>query len=201
MPRKRLRRLLAKVRDVRSERSLRVFGALLHNGNLWHLNRTSVAWAVSVGLFMAFVPVPFQMVLAAAAAIVIGCNLPIAVVMVWVSNPLTMTPLFFAAYKLGAWLLEQTPRAVQFEFSFGWLWTKLEDIWQPLLLGCLIMGIASAALGHLLVRLIWRIHVAQSWRERRRRRAARAGGTVSTPPGRATDGAEMAAAERRRSQG
>lgn len=180
MPRKRLRRLLARVRDIRSERSLRVFGRLLHNANLWHLNRYSVAWAVSVGLFVAFVPVPFQMVLAAATAIVIGCNLPIAVVMVWFSNPITMPPLFFAAYKLGAWLLDETPRSVRFEISFEWLMTKLDDIWQPLLLGCFVMGLAAAIAGHAAVRLIWRIHVRQSWHERRRRRARNTPVTEST---------------------
>ncbi len=180
MPRKRLRRVLARARDVRSERSLRVFGRLLHDANLWHLNRYSVAWAVSVGLFVAFVPVPFQMVLAAAAAIVIGCNLPIAVVMVWFSNPITMPPLFFAAYKLGAWLLDETPRRVRFEMSFEWLMTKLDDIWQPLLLGCLIMGLAAALAGHAAVRVIWRIHVRQSWHARRRRRGPNAASTGST---------------------
>lgn len=182
MPRTHLRNLLARLRDVRSERSLRLFGRLLHNANLWHLNRYSVSWAVSVGLFVAFVPVPFQMVLAAAAAILIGCNLPIAVVMVWFSNPITMPPLFFAAYKLGSWLLDMTPRRVQFEMSFEWLMTRLDDIWQPLLLGCFIMGFAAALAGHAAVRIIWRIHVRQSWHARRRRRAHRATGSTDRSP-------------------
>ena len=94
MPRKFLRRFLPAAHQIRREGTLKVFGALLHNPNLWHLNRNSVAGAVSVGLFIAFVPAPGQMVLAAAAAIAVGRNLPIAVLMVWVSNPLTMPPLF-----------------------------------------------------------------------------------------------------------
>jgi uncharacterized protein (DUF2062 family) len=187
---KRIRHLLSGVRDVRSDRSLRLFGRLLHNANLWHLNRYSVSWAVSVGLFIAFVPLPFQMVLAAAAAIVIGCNLPISVVMVWFSNPITIPPLFYAAYKLGAWLLNQPARQIRFEMSIHWLMSKLDDIWQPLLLGCLLMGLAAALIGHAAVRIIWRIHVVQSWRERQaRHRALTASRGRSSPTSHRADAA------------
>lgn len=174
MPRKILRRFLPSARQFREERHLKLFGELLHDPNLWHLNRNSVAGAVSIGLFMGFVPVPFQMLLAAAAAIGVGRNLPIAVLMVWVTNPVTMPPIFFAAYKLGAWLLNETPRAIQFEMSFQWLFTKLGDIWEPFLLGCATLGIFSAALGNVAVRLLWRLHVIRNWRERKEKRAKRA---------------------------
>jgi hypothetical protein len=165
-----LRRLLPFTRNIRGDRKLsRIFGRLLHDPNLWHLNRYSVAWGVSVGLFMAFVPVPFQMLLAIAAAVMISANIPVAVVLVWVSNPITVAPLFFAAYKLGAWLLAETPEKIKFEISIDWVVTQLVEIWQPFLLGCFVLGLASAAIGHVAVRIIWRIHVVQSWQLRGRR--------------------------------
>ena len=69
MPRKALKRILARFHSPEGEHRLRrLFGELLHNNDLWHLNRYSVSWGVSVGLFVAFVPVPFQMPLAAAMA-------------------------------------------------------------------------------------------------------------------------------------
>lgn len=174
MPRRILRRVLPSARQIRDEGHLKLFGDLLHNPNLWHLNRNSVAGAVSIGLFMAFVPVPFQMVLAAAAAIAVGRNLPIAVVMVWVTNPVTMPPIFFAAYKTGAWLLDETPKIIQFEISFRWLFTKLGDIWEPFLLGCAVLATFTAALGNVAVRLLWRLQVIRNWRERKDRREKRA---------------------------
>lgn len=180
MPRKALKRILARFRPPEGDHRLRkLFGELLHNPDLWHLNRYSVAWGVSVGLFIAFVPVPFQMPLAAAAAIVIGCNLPISLSLVWVSNPITIPPLFYAAYKTGAWILGQAPHNVEFELSREWLLNELGAIWEPFLLGCLVLGIAFAIIGHIAVRIIWRIHVMSSWRERRRRREAR----TKMPPG------------------
>ena len=165
-----LRRLLPFTRNIRGDRELsRIFGRLLHDPNLWHLNRYSVAWGVSVGLFMAFVPVPFQMLLAIAAAVMISANIPVAVVLVWVSNPITVAPLFFSAYKFGAWLLAETPEKIKFEISIDWVVTQLVEIWQPFLLGCFVLGLASAAIGHVAVRIIWRIHVVQSWQLRGRR--------------------------------
>ena len=103
MPRRYLRQILPTPRRLRDAGAVRLFGRAIHNPDLWHLNRHSVALAVAVGLFMAFmpVPVPVQMILAAAGAIMLGCNLPIAVVIVWVSNPVTMPPLFLPLTSSG----------------------------------------------------------------------------------------------------
>ena len=162
MPRRYLKQILPNPRRIREEGAVRLFGRALQNPNLWHLNRHSVAAAVAVGLFTAFMPVPVQLLLAAAGAVALGCNLPVSVVVVWISNPITMPPIFFAAYKFGAWLLNETPKAVHFEMSVDWLLTKLVDIWQPFLLGCFALGIATAAVGYVTVQIIWRIHVIQS---------------------------------------
>lgn len=171
MLRHKLRRLLPANSNLARHPTLRkVLGAVLDNASLWHLNRNSIAWAVSVGLFMAFVPVPWQMVLAAGAAAVIGCNLPISVALVWISNPITMPPMFYACYKFGAWVLGLPPRPFSFELSFDWLLGELGAIWQPFLLGCFLTGLICAVLGHIAVRVIWRIHVIHQWRERRCRR-------------------------------
>ena len=166
-----LRKVLPRARDIHGHGSLRsVFGRLLLSPGLWHLNRGSVAWAVSIGLFLAWAPVPFQMVLAAGVAIVVRCNLPVAVALVWISNPVTVAPLFFAAYKLGGWMLDIPHGDFRIELSLRWLLEELGKVWEPLLLGCLVMGIASAVLGQIVLRLIWRAHVLVSWRGRRLRR-------------------------------
>ena len=180
-----LRKMLPRARDIHGHGSLRsVFGRLLLSPDLWHLNRGSVAWAVSIGLFLAWAPVPFQMVLAAGAALVARCNLPAAVAMVWVSNPVTVAPLFYAAHKLGERMLDRPPGDFRIELSLRWLFEELGKVWEPLLLGCLVMGVASAILGQILIRLVWRAHTVVSWRDRRIRRRRRddaAAADVSSP--------------------
>lgn len=174
MARRVIRKYLPRLEWVRTHRHLRFLGERLHEPNLWHLNRASVSKATAVGLFMAFVPMPFQMVPAALAAIAFRANLPIAVALVWVTNPFTMPPIFYFCYEIGAWLLQTPAREIAFEISFAWLNTELHRVWQPLLLGSMLVAIATAGLGYYGVQALWRRHVLRDWEQRRRRKAARA---------------------------
>ncbi|MDX8406561.1 MAG: DUF2062 domain-containing protein [Mariprofundus sp.] len=162
-----MKRYMPDHETIRSHKCLRCFGTLLHKPSLWHLNRHSVATAFAVGLFFAFVPVPFQMVLAAGGAIMFNGNLPISVAMVWLTNPLTMPPIFYTAYLIGAWILDVPSTAFNFDdLSLEWLHSGLLSVWQPFLLGCLIMSVISALLGYVGMRLAWRTVVINRWRHR-----------------------------------
>lgn len=172
MPRKLIRRYLPDHKKIREHKHLRCFGTLLHDPNLWHLNRRSVSGAVFVGVICAWIPVPFQMIIAAAAAILVRVNLPIAVGLVWITNPLTMPPMFYFAYKLGAWTLGTPTHEFNFELSFDWLMAELGQIGGPFLLGCFMVGLTSAILSYFVVQLFWRFHVFQYIKKRRLRKRA-----------------------------
>ena len=171
MPKKFIKRYMPDHEKIRKNKQLnKVFGTLLHAPNLLHLNRRSVSMAFFVGLFTAFVPLPSQMILAAAAAIIIRCNLPISVGLVWVSNPITMPPIFYFAYKVGTLILDSPEHEFSIELSWKWLGTELSVIWEPFLLGCAICGIIFGALGYILIRLLWRLHILHHIRERKKKR-------------------------------
>lgn len=174
MPKKLLRRFMPDHRLIRDHRHLQFLGQMLHHPHLWHLNRHSVAGAFSVGLFVAFIPLPFQMVIAAIMAILFHTNLPISVMLVWVSNPITMPALFYFAYITGAWILDVAIQRVTFELSLNWIMNNLGTIWQPFLLGCLLLGISSALLGNILMRYLWRRKVLRNWELRKKRRQQKA---------------------------
>jgi uncharacterized protein (DUF2062 family) len=173
MPKHTLKQFAPSPARLREIRSLRFLGEWIYEPNLWHINRYSAAMAFFVGLFTAFLPVPGQMVIAAFAALVLHCNLPLSVGLVWVTNPITMPAIFYLAYQVGALLLEVPVREVQFELSVAWLQSSLGAIWQPLLLGCLLCGTLFGALGYFVIMMLWRIHVAHKWHKRRKARAAR----------------------------
>lgn len=158
---------------IRDEMSFSIFGELIHDRNLWHMNRRSVAGAFAIGLFSAFIPIPFQMLLAAGLAIIFRCNLPISVALVWVTNPITMPPLFFLAYKIGAWLTNVHLGPFEFELSLHWLFTELRDRWRPFLAGCLFMGALTGSIGYIAARIIWRFYVVSFWKNRRLRKLRR----------------------------
>ncbi len=129
-----------------------------------------------MGLFWAFIPIPFQMVVAAATAIPARVNLPISVALVWITNPLTMPPMFYSTYLVGTWILGEPMQEVEFELTVEWLMNSLGGIWQPLYLGSLLCATAAAFVGYTFIRGYWRWHVISQLKKRRKRQQA-----VSTP--------------------
>lgn len=150
-------------KDVLAHRYLQIFGDTLHNPNLWHFNRRSVANATAIGLFCAFLPMPFEMVAAALGAILFSGNLPLAVAWVWISNPVTWIPLYTPAYLLGSWILDKAPTGGQVTMSV------LIESYAALWLGCLIIAPIAAACGWLIVHQLWRLRVRSDRADRVKR--------------------------------
>ena len=167
------KRYLPAHHHFKEHKHLRHFGDLLHAPDLWHLTRRSTAGGVAAGLFCAFIPVPVQMFIAAGLAILFGVNLPLAVICVWVTNPVTFAPIFFFAYQIGTWLLGEPIKHYAFELSFHWLTESLVLIWKPLLLGCFILGVVSALIGYVTIIWVWRFSLIKRWQDRRLQRTAK----------------------------
>ncbi len=152
---------------IKRQKALKVFGNVLYNPNLWCLNRRSAAGAFAVGLFMAFVPLPSQMIMSAGLAIFWGVNLPLSVALVWITNPITMPFIFYLAYKLGAWMLNMPPQQFHFELTWEFLMHQMGAIAPPFLLGCFVCAVAGALIGYFGIRSLWRYSVVRSWQKRR----------------------------------
>ncbi|MEE8057452.1 MAG: DUF2062 domain-containing protein [Pseudomonadales bacterium] len=170
MPKKFIKRFVPDPDWVKKQQSLRLLGDWLHDPNLWHLNRHSVATATFIGLFVAFIPLPTQMIIAALMAILLRANLPISVILVWITNPLTIAPIYFLAYKVGTAITGSEPSQFAFELSWKWLSQGLANSWQPFILGCVLCGLFFGLLGSAVVRWAWRKHTLQRWHERKFRR-------------------------------
>ncbi len=166
MPRKLIKRFMPKPENIRAQKSLGFMAPHMGDPSLWALTRNSVSGAFSVGLFVAFIPMPFQMLLAAALAVLLRVNLPISVSLVWVSNPVTMPPLFYGCYRLGSWLMNLPISPHSSEGTLDWVLMHFNQIWPPLLLGCFLVGTFLAVTCNVAVRLLWRWQVSHSWNKR-----------------------------------
>ena len=174
MPKRLIKRFIPKHDKVRDHKYLRFFGTLLHDPNLFHLNRHSASGGFAVGLFFAYIPLPLQMVMAAAAAILFRVNLPISVALVWITNPITIPPMFYFAYWVGTKILGTPARAESFQLSMEWIQQGgLNDIFLPLVLGSLICATVASVTGYCLILWIWRWRAIERWKLRRQRRKAR----------------------------
>lgn len=114
-----------------------------------------MAGAVAVGLFFAWVPMPIQMLMAAAAAIMFRTNMALSVGLVWISNPFTIPPMFYFAYLVGTWVIGEPPQDFAFQLSFEWLANELAISWKPFLIGCLILATGSSMIGYFAVSQFW----------------------------------------------
>ncbi len=103
----RLRRLLPSHESVANNRWLRWLGPSVLHPRLFHLSRRGVATGAAIGVFFAFITPIAQIPLSAAACVVLRANVPVAIVATLVNTPPTFGPVYYAAWKVGAWVLAE----------------------------------------------------------------------------------------------
>jgi uncharacterized protein (DUF2062 family) len=170
MPKKILGRWLPAYSKIKKRPALHWMGPIFARPNLFHINRASVSTSFFIGIFVAFLPIPGQTLIAAFLALLFSSNLPIAVALVWISNPLTIAPLFIFTYGIGVLLLGMEFIDFTLEFSWSWIITQGKLIWLPLLTGSFITGLVCGSLGYILINLLWKWKVQKNWVARQGKR-------------------------------
>lgn len=163
-----VKRQFLKSRKIKEHRVLGYFGKAFDRRKLWHVTRFSVAKAFAVGIFAAYLPVPFEMIIAAVLAYIVRANLPISVMLIWISNPFTWALLWGPPYLLGAIILGEDDSPVPV-LTRNWI----QDHYSALFLGCFIVGAAMAVAAYFTILLLWRMDVVKQWEQRRNRRKNR----------------------------
>ena len=148
-------------------RYIHIFGDTLKQAELWAFNRNTVTKGIAIGLFCAFLPMPFEMIAALFIAAMLGGNVPFAVACVWISNPLTWIPLYTPCYLLGAKILQLEPIPLD-QISVLQVGSHYVALW----LGCLIIGSIVSLSTHFILSMVWRMHIIRRWQRRRELRRA-----------------------------
>ncbi len=117
-------------------------------------NRKMVSKAVFIGLFIAFIPMPMQMLLVLAMMPFFKFNVPIALAMCWLSNPFTMPPMYYLEYLTGSYILGSEKLMV--EMTLEWFSEHLDDIFIDLYFGTLIYAVVGSFSGYWLVNHFWK---------------------------------------------
>jgi uncharacterized protein len=103
----RLRRLMPTPETIAGNRWLRWLGPSVLHPRLWHLSRRGVAMGAAVGVFFAFITPIAQIPLSAGLSVLLRANVPAAVVATLVNTPPTFGPVYYAAWKVGSWVLQE----------------------------------------------------------------------------------------------
>ncbi|MBN2826153.1 MAG: DUF2062 domain-containing protein [Campylobacterales bacterium] len=118
------------------------------------INRKSISRGIGLGLFIAFIPMPFQMFAILALTPFIRFNVPIGIAMVWLSNPLTMPPMYYMEYQTGLYFLNQSPLP-DIELTLDWFQNNIEEIVLPLYLGTFFYSLSVSLIAFLLINILW----------------------------------------------
>ncbi|WP_367103674.1 DUF2062 domain-containing protein [uncultured Psychrobacter sp.] len=180
MPRNRLKNFLPTPEKILGNRSLKLFAPHLADPRLWHFNRHSLNKAVYIGILSAFFPLPGQMLLALIGALIFRANVPMALGLTWITNPLTTLPIFYAGYYIGAKILDEPMISLRIigrmiaDFS---LWV-LSNGANPFVtyrgtvsiaafcVGTAILAIVTSIICGLTFKAIWRYKTVSSWQKR-----------------------------------
>ena len=150
-----LKRYIPSATAIKKNKKLGWIKDHLHHPSLWSFSRRAISRAFAIGLFMAFIPIPFQMLLAAPTAVLFSANLPISIALVWITNPATMPIIYYGCYKLGSWMMDVQIES-DFIMSVDYLLGAFNLIWQPFLLGCITVSAVTSIMGYYGVQLFYR---------------------------------------------
>jgi len=141
-------------------------------------SQQKLAWGMALGVFIGITPtVPFHTILALTLAPLLRISPVTAYLGIWVMNPLTMGPLYYAAHKVGKLLLAQRCPAIPAVFNFH---ARMEILWTnglALQVGGIIIALPPAILSYFLT--LW---VVQRYRQKKARKLAGVLRLSQTPP-------------------
>lgn len=142
----------------------RLLGDRVFSPELWRPRKQTVAAGVATGLFWAMMPIPFQMLPAGVTAFLFRFNVPAAISVVWLTNPVTWPFFLYWQYRLGAWLLgHEVPKLASMDML-----ASLTEVPLPLLLGCFICGVVIAPLSYGAILILWSTVAERWWRSHAR---------------------------------
>jgi len=125
---------------------------------LLSVNRKMVSRAILVGIFIAMIPMPMQMLAVILVAPFFRFNVPIGVSLVWITNPFTMPVIYYIEYLTGNFLLMQ--EGVQnIELTMDWFTQNIGDIFVPLYVGTAFYSVILSVGGYYLVNWLWILSV------------------------------------------
>ncbi|MFL6755351.1 MAG: DUF2062 domain-containing protein [Sphingomicrobium sp.] len=158
---------------VHRYRLLRPFAARLTDSSLWRMNRRSVPRGVALGLFVAVIIPVMHTAIAALLAIPARANVAVAALFTLVVNPITIPPLYYAAYRIGSWELHHdaplvNPAAAErFSSELSRLLFWIHEASGSIAVGVLTIAVVAAVVGYAIAALVWRFWSHSRWRQRR----------------------------------
>jgi len=118
------------------------------------INRKSISRGIFLGLFIAFIPMPMQMLAVIMFTPFFKFNVPIAISLVWITNPFTMPFVYYIEYKTGVFLLNRKSLE-NIELTLNWFSNNWDNIVIPLYVGTIPYSVFISIFFYYLINILW----------------------------------------------
>jgi len=132
------------------------------------VNRKAISRGVFIGLFWGFVPMPMQMLAVLAITPFLKFNVPIAITMVWLSNPITMPFMYYMEYQTGNFLLGNEGLD-NIELTLDWFSNNWDRIVAPLYVGTIPYSLGVSGIIYFIINKLWIDSVKKETSRRKKR--------------------------------
>lgn len=142
------------------------------NSDMVIWNADTVPRGMAIGMFWAFIPMPLQMIPASIFCWLIHGNLPIALVCVWLTNPITLPPILLLEYRIGEWVLQLLATTHIDEIvAEASTYAVIAGGLQRILAGGLVVSCTAMIVGYLATKLAFKFSDAKAGQQRHQRQA------------------------------
>jgi len=145
-------------KDVRDSIILKIFKKLVILRKKYNIEKEYVSFdkemvsrAIFIGFFIAFIPMPMQMMFVFLVSPFVRFNIPIAFLICWITNPLTMPFIYYIEYSIGAYILGiEVVEDITFSID------TITSILKPLYYGAFVLSTSFGSLFYYLSRYFWK---------------------------------------------
>lgn len=109
-----------------------------------------------IGTYISFLPIPFQMLVILFFSVPFKANVPIAMSLAWITNPITMPFIFFVEYKIGNFIINGVPL---FEFKETFLVSNIPKYFLETFVGGSILGVFASVISYIFVFYMWKGYI------------------------------------------
>lgn len=158
-------------RVLKQNRLRRWFARHFLDKTVWKPTRHTFAGGIAVGLFAMMLVVPGQMPIAAVLAALLRVNIPMAVVVTWITNPVTMPPVAWMEIEFGNWFFSVTGlgspppldwqdvkemlKSITSFSTLGDVFVRFKPWIASLYIGGTVLGALLAPVGYALSYVLW----------------------------------------------
>lgn len=159
-------------RKLKTSPTMRWFARHFLDKRVWKPTQHTFSGGMAVGTFITLQLLPIQMPAATILAAIFRVNIPIAIAMCWVSNPVTMAVLVPLEYQVGKWVMDligdvpTTPFPTKFPDDVMEMWLAMREHAPVMLFGGLVLGAVLIPISYIITYVSW--GVVERWNKFRR---------------------------------